>query len=222
MVRSSESLFLDGPVGRLEALHGTPPLKAQAHGEHPPAAAVVCHPNPAEGGTMHNTVVFRAARALQNAGIPTLRFNFRGVEESEGRHDMAGGEVDDAACALEWLSERYPGTELWAAGFSFGARTACALAAREVRVKRLICVALPVRVFEVPELLEVKQPGYLLFGSKDSFGTLSELAPRFPNLPSQLETDEIEGADHFFRGRTPILEDRIHRYALQSLTKASD
>jgi len=202
-------VFIPGPVGRLEAILWEPEGDARA-------AAIVSHPHPLYGGTMHNNVTFRIARALQGAGLAALRFNFRGAGASEGAHDGGPGEVDDAAAALDWLAERRPGLPLWAAGFSFGARTATLLATRDERVQRLICVALPCRAFDCSGLMAVRQPAYVLAAGEDQFGDLAELRARFPDLPRGIETDEIPGVDHFFRGATPELERRIRSYAERS------
>jgi hypothetical protein len=166
---------------------------------------------------MHNNVTFRIARALQGAGLVALRFDFRGAGKSEGAHDGGAGEVDDAAAALDWLAERYPELPPWAAGFSFGARTTTLLAARDERVQRLICVALPCRAFDCAGLLQVRQPALVLAAGRDEFGDLAELRARFPDLPERIETDEIPDVDHFFRGATPELERRIRSYAERSL-----
>lgn len=201
---------IQGPAGRLEGLLEEPEGA-------PRGAAVVCHPHPMHGGTLRNTVVFRAARALRSVGLATLRFNFRGVGHSEGTHDGEGAEEGDVAAALDFLEERFPGLPLWAAGYSFGSRTVCGLATRDERIRRLILIAFPVSVYDCRCIEEVEQPGFLLFGGGDEFGTLTELAQRFPALPERLEVDEIVGADHFFRGRTPILEEKIRDYAREAL-----
>lgn len=203
-------LEFEGPAGRLEGLLDEPD-NGTVRG-----AAIVCHPHPVHGGTMRNTIVFRTARALRDAGLATLRFNFRGVEGSVGEHHGDGGpgsEEDDCAAALDLLAERYPALPLWAAGYSFGSRTVCGLATRDARIERLVLVAFPVAVYDCACVEEVSQPGFVVFGGGDEFGTSSDLVRRFPNLPERLEIDEIVGADHFFRGRTPLLEDAIRTWA---------
>ena len=111
----AESLTVDGNAGRLEALFEVP-----RSGE-PSAVAVVCHPHPLHGGTMHNKVAHTLARAFLASGFAALRFNFRGVGDSEGSFDDGGGEVDDVLSCLEWMRRRFPDRMLWLAGFSFGA-----------------------------------------------------------------------------------------------------
>jgi len=200
------TVFIPGPVGRLEAIPWEPEGPARA-------AAIVCHPHPLYGGTLRNNVTYRIARGLQSAGLATLRFNFRGAGESEGKHDGGPGEVDDAAAALDHLAEQHPDLPLWAAGFSFGARTLAVLAGRDERLRRLICVALPCRVFDCSAILTVRPPTLVLAAGADEYGNLADLRERFPALPADLETDEIPGVDHFFRGATPELERRIRTHA---------
>ena len=205
---------LIGPAGRLEAILEEPEDVPVIGG------AVVCHPHPMHQGTMRNTIVFRAARALRSAGFVTLRFNFRGVEGSEGVHDGEGAEEGDAAAALDLLEGRLPGLPLWAAGYSFGSRTVAGLATRDARIQRLVLIALPVAVYDCSFLSAVAQPGLMVFGAGDEFGTATELVQRFPALPEALEVEEIPGADHFFRGRTPLVEDAIRSYAQDAVTAA--
>ena len=201
------NLNLSGPAGRLEAKLWEPEDAAIR------AAAVFCHPHPLYGGTMDNKVVFRAARGLQNAGIATLRFNFRGVRRSEGKHDGQGGEADDLGAALDWMSQRYPGLELWAGGFSFGSRTAAQRALVDPRIARLVLVALPVLAFDVSYVEHVKQPGFVLMAQNDEYGTLAELVPRYPNVAAHFETSEVAGVGHFFDEQTSEVEARVQAYA---------
>ncbi len=199
---------VEGPVGRLEGV-----LEVPEDGRAPRGAAIVCHPHPLHGGTMRNTIVVRTARALRSVGMATLRFNFRGVEGSEGVHDGNGAEELDASAGLDRLVAEFPGVPLWAAGYSFGSRTVAQLATREARIERVLLIAFPLAAYDCSFIHDVEQPGFLLFGSGDEFGTLTELAVQAPNLPERLEVDQIDGADHFFRGRTPILEEKIRAYA---------
>jgi uncharacterized protein len=166
---------------------------------------------------MHNTVVFRVAKGLQSAGLAVLRFNFRGVENSEGVHHGEGDEEEDARAAIDFLMERYPRVPLWAGGFSFGSRTIAGLAPRESRIERVLFIALPVSVYECKPIADVKQPGLMLFAGNDDFGTSKALKEKFPHLGPHLEVDEIPGTDHFFRGKTPELEERVRTWAVRSL-----
>ncbi|CAD5106811.1 alpha/beta hydrolase [Zestomonas carbonaria] len=131
------SLLLDGPVGQLEALYLDVP---DARG-----VALICHPNPVQGGTMLNKVVSTLQRTARDAGLATLRFNYRGVGASAGSHDMNSGEVDDAEAAARWLLAERPGLPLTLFGFSFGGFVAASLGgrleSRGVEVSRLFMVA---------------------------------------------------------------------------------
>jgi hypothetical protein len=208
-------LFLPGPAGRLEAILWTP-----ESGATPLAAAVVCHPHPVHGGTMHNNVVFRIARGLQSAGVAVLRFNFRGAGASEGAHDGRGGEEDDVAAALDHLARELPEVELWAAGFSFGARTVASLARRDPRIARLCLVAPPSKAFDCSFIRELTQPAYVLLAGQDPFGTPQDFRERVGALAATTEVDVIEGVDHFFRGATPELERRVRAWAERSVRRA--
>lgn len=207
-------LFIAGPAGRLEAIAWLPkPPQVE-----PRAAAIVCHPHPLHGGTLHNNVVFRIARGLQSAGVAVLRFNFRGAGASDGAHDGRGAEEEDARAALDhWQRER-PTIALWAAGFSFGARTVGALALREPRIARLLLVALPCRSYDCSFIAGVQARAHVLMAGNDEHGTLADLRERAPPLPQNFSTDEIPGVDHFFRGQTPELERRVRAWAEQELS----
>src|SRR5512138_2277387 len=137
MPRRIESLMIDGPAGRLEAL-----LEEPEHGD-PVEAALVCHPHPQHGGTMHNKVVYRIARGLRKAGCVVLRFNYRGVNLSDGAYAGGEGELDDAAAALEVLLDRYHTLPLTLAGFSFGSRIALRLGCEHPIARRIVAVGFP-------------------------------------------------------------------------------
>jgi len=166
---------------------------------------------------MDNNVVFRIARALQKAGLAVLRFNFRGVGESEGRHDGQGAEEEDASAALDALATRFPGLPLWAAGFSFGARTVAGLAGRDERIARLLCVALPVKAFDCQVIMRVLPPTHVIAAGADEFGNLADLRALFPDLPGHVETEEIDGVGHLFTAKTPELEACVLAWAMRSL-----
>jgi alpha/beta superfamily hydrolase len=208
-------LFIPGPAGRLEARLWEP-----AAGETARAACVFCHPHPLHGGTMHSTVCFRVARALQEAGLAVLRFNFRGAGRSAGEHDGEGGEERDLEAALDWMAERYPDLALWAGGTSFGARCAASFAAHTPRVARIVLVALPVSAFDCSAIDRVRTPGLVCQGSLDEFGNLAELEARHPDLYSGLELAEVEGAGHFFEGRIEALQDLVRETARRWLVRA--
>jgi alpha/beta superfamily hydrolase len=213
-VRAAMELFIPGPAGRLEAAFWT-----ARDGKKPRAAAVMCHPHPLYGGTMSSSVVFRAARGLELAGVQVLRFNFRGVGRSEGVHDGKGGEGEDLRAALDWLEERSQGLELWAGGFSFGSRTAALLAAEDQRIARVVLVAFPVAAFDCSFIREVRKPGLILMAENDEYGTRSQLLARYPDLHPDLEVVEIPGAGHFFEGATQAVQERVREWAERTLER---
>src|ERR1700761_7548156 len=169
MTRRIESLFVAGPAGRLEAL-----LEEPEHGA-PIEAALICHPHPQHGGTMHNKVVYRLARGLRKTGCVVLRFNYRGVNLSEGEYANEIGETEDARVALNELRTRYPDLPLLAAGFSFGSRVVLRLASQELMIQRVIAVGFPTRVAEREFVYEVHVPKYFVQSTNDQFGPRPEL-----------------------------------------------
>lgn len=205
-------LFVPGPCGPLEAK-----LWEEPKGSVVKVAAVFCHPHPLYGGTMDNKVVFRAGKGLVEAGIPTLRFNFRGVRRSAGQHHGQGGEADDLGACLDWMAARYPDARLWAGGFSFGSRTAVQRALVDERIRRLVLVALPVRAFDVSYFKDVRQPGLVVMADRDEYGTLAELRRQFPVLPAGFETREIADSGHFFDDTGHELQACVREYAERHL-----
>ena len=167
---------------------------------------------------MDNNVVFRIARGLQAAGLAVLRFNFRGAGASDGVHDGHGAEEEDARAAIDFLQREFPGLALWGAGFSFGSRTLGSLARREPRLERLLLVTLPCRASDCLFVADLHMPTHLLMAGNDEYGTLSDVRERVPQLPANIDAEEIEGVDHFFRGKTPELERRVRTWAEGALT----
>ena len=196
-----EHIF-EGPEGKLEG-------RLELPEGSPRGCAVICHPHPLFGGTFQNTICVRAARALRGHGFATLRFNFRGVGKSEGVHDGEGGEEGDVRAALDELYAQLGRLPAWAVGYSFGARTVCGLAARDNDIERTVLIALPLRTYGPGRLLDLRQETLMLFGNLDEHGTEADL----PVLKDHIDVRTIEGADHFFRGRTPLVEEHIHTYA---------
>src|SRR6202158_3325298 len=166
------SLFLDGPAGRLEALLNS----GAANAIH---AALVCHPHPMFGGTMHNKVVFHAMKALNSFGFPVLRFNFRGTGLSQGEHDHGAGETDDVRTALDWLDREFH-LPLIFAGFSFGAAIGLRAACPDYRVKAVVGLGVPLnpvdeRSYDLNILQSCHKPKLFVSGSRDQFGGRAKL-----------------------------------------------
>lgn len=205
MARRIESLFIDGPAGRLESLLEEPEDRDPIH------ACLVCHPHPRFGGTMHNKVVYRIARGLRKTGCVVLRFNFRGVNLSEGKHDGQGGEVEDARAALNFLRERYPDLPYSIAGFSFGSRVSlrlgCTLA--EPRPQRIIAVGFPTTIGSFDYLDSCQIPKYFVHSTNDVFGPKPELEKEFEKFSDPKTLHFIEAEDHFFAGALDELENTI-------------
>ena len=205
MARRIESLFLPGPEGRLEAL-----LEEPEHGI-PTQAAVICHPHPQHGGTMHNKVVYRLARGLRKSGCVVLRFNFRGVNLSEGTYANGLGETEDARVALREIQQRYPDLPVLAGGFSFGSRVALRLASQEPAIKRVIAAGFPTRWMERDFVYQVRVPKYFVQSTNDEFGPRPDLTEFFDTLPEPKHLDWVPSEDHFFRDALDDLEGVIER-----------
>lgn len=207
--RETETFDFHGPAGRIEAILNRPP-----EGTAPVAAAVLCHAHPLHGGMMHFKVIFRAAKALQSAGIAVLRFNFRGVGRSEGVHDHGIGEQEDARAALDEMERRHPGLPLLIGGFSFGSAMAARVAARDPRVEAVLILGFPViRVEGNAGLADVVQPRLFVQGGNDEFGTADALSAVVAPLPEPKRLVVVEGADHFFTGRLDELQTPIAEWA---------
>jgi len=211
---SIRSLFLGGPAGRMEAL-----LNSGA--DNATHAAVVCHPHPLFGGTLHNKVVFHTMKALNSFGFPVLRFNFRGTGLSEGEHDHGNGEVDDVRTALDWLDAEYH-LPIVFAGFSFGAAIGLRAAYSDPRVAAVIGIGTPVvpvaadteeaRVYTFDFMRDCAKPKLFVSGARDQFGPRAKLEALVASLPQPKKLVLIEGADHFFEGRLRELREAIETW----------
>jgi alpha/beta superfamily hydrolase len=203
MARKIEALFVKGPAGRLEALLEEP------EDRDPVEAALVCHPHPQHGGTMHNKVVYRIARGLRRAGCVVLRFNYRGVNLSEGQYDNGVGEVEDARAALSLLLSKYPSLPVTLAGFSFGSRIALKLGCELGYPRRLIAVGFPTIYEDRSYLAGCQLPRIFIQSTNDEFGPLADLEPVIAALPDPKQLIAIPAADHFFAGALPELESAV-------------
>jgi alpha/beta superfamily hydrolase len=183
-------------IGHLEGI-----LKPEEVGVVPRYAAVVCHPHPLGGGTMHNKVVFKVAQTLQALGIPALRFNFRGVGHSSGSYDEGRGELEDVRFALEFLSHRYPGLPIVLAGFSFGAWVGLRAGAIDDRVQAMIGLGTPARMFDGDTLPNCQKPKLFIHGTKDELAPFDLTEQWFEEVSAPKSLVVVQGADHFFQGR---------------------
>ena len=200
----SRSFFLNGPVGRLEAILWSP-----SNGKELTLAALVCHPHPLFGGTMHNKVVYQTAKALDELGLPVLRFNFRGAGASEGKHDRGQGEQDDVRSALDFLGKEFPSTPLLLAGFSFGCWVGLRVGCADARVSELIGIGAPVNDSDFSYLSECKKPKLFVQGSNDQFGSMAKLEALVASLPGTNRVRTVQGGDHFLTGKLDQLGSAI-------------
>ena len=218
---SIRSLFLDGPAGRLEAL-----LNAGA--ENATHAAVVCHPYPLFGGSLHNKVVFHTMKALNGFGFPVLRFNFRGTGLSQGEHDHGTGEVEDVRTALDWLDAEFH-LPLVFAGFSFGAAVGLRVACPDARVRAVIGLGMPLApeladtgeeasVYKFDFLTGCAKPKLFVSGARDQFGPRAKLEALVASVPEPKRLVVIEGADHFFAGRLRELRNAIESWVKEAVS----
>lgn len=188
-----ETYFLPGPAGRLECFLKRP---ADAHASGP--AAVVCHPHPLFGGTMHNKVVHAASEALVRLGLPVLRFNFRGAGRSAGAHDGGRGEQDDLRAVLDDLAARYPGAPLLVGGYSFGAFVGLGVGCLDPRVMALLGIGAPVGLYNFGFLRECRKPLFLIQGESDPLAPLGLVLTLAAMLPDGARVLPIAGANHGF------------------------
>lgn len=193
MARKIESHMIPGPAGRLEALLEEPEER------EPHEAALICHPHPQHGGTMHNKVVYRIARGLRQAGYVTLRFNYRGVKLSEGVYDRGEGELQDAQTALAWLRERYPALPYSLAGFSFGSRVVLRLGCALPDVRQVIAVGFPTTYKDRSFLNGCTVPRVFIQSTNDEHGPKPDLEKLVADLPEPKSIIWVEAQDHFFK-----------------------
>lgn len=200
------NFFIAGPAGRLEALLWTVPVA------DPTLVAVVCHPHPLFGGTMHNKVVYQAAKALHLRDIPVLRFNFRGAGQSEGVHDRGVGERDDVRAALDYISAEFPQRPILLAGFSFGSLVGLRVGCGDACVSDLIGLGIPVDHSDLTYLRDCAKPKLIIQGGKDQFGSPENVEALFDTLPAPKKLIFVEGADHFFTGHLEKVRSAIDEW----------
>ncbi len=188
------SFSLIGAVGKIEVLTSLPARDIK------PMVGVICHPHPLFGGTMHNKVVYTIARAFKEMGLPTVRFNFRGVGASAGQYDEGKGETDDLLTVLQWVQQVMPEAAIWLAGFSFGSYVA-ARAATRWPVAQLISVAPPVINFNFAELPAITCPWLIVQGDADEIVDPEAVFNWINTLSPPPHVIRMTGASHFFHGQ---------------------
>ncbi len=190
-----------GPAGQLEVRVDEPPAS-------PRAAVVIGHPHPSHGGTMHNEVVYRAAKAFRSIGCAVLRFNFRGVGRSAGTFDDGRGEQDDFGAGLSWFAERHQGLPLWSAGFSFGAWIALSVGAVDQKVSLLLGIAPPTH-YDLTAFQTSRKAKFLIHGESDELVAMQDIWKLYGELEEPKELVVIDAADHLFSGRVSEVGDAI-------------
>jgi alpha/beta superfamily hydrolase len=208
------NLFIPVAHGQLEAILKEPPSEGRS------GVALVLHPHPLGGGTMHNKVVFRAASALNDAGLIALRINFRGVGQSTGVHDDGIGELEDVRAGLEYLATTYQGQPITLCGFSFGARVGLEVGLADNRVVRLISIGTPVDKYDFGFLQSCGKPALFVHGDQDEFGSLTRLQELVSTIQSHnanVELHIVKGADHFFAGHLDELKQVITDWTQRQL-----
>ncbi len=209
-----KSFFLNGPAGQLEAL-------LNVGSENPSHAALVCHPHPLYGGTLHNKVVFHTMKALNSFGFPVLRFNFRGAGLSQGEHNNGIAEVEDVRAGLDWLEKEFSQPIVFA-GFSFGAAVGLRAACPDARVQALIALGTPVapideRSYDYEFLRTCGKPKLFVSGVRDQFGPRAKLQALINSVADPKKLVLIEGADHFFEGRLREIRETIEGWVRETV-----
>jgi len=207
----SRNFFLEGPAGRLEAILWSPSAGS------PQMAAVVCHPHPLFGGTMHNKVVYQAAKSLDALGLAVLRFNFRGTGKSEGKHDRGEGERGDVRAALDFLAAEFPNTPLLVAGFSFGCWVGLRAGCEDARVISLIGLGTPVNSTDFSFLTQCAKPKLFVHGRNDIYGDAAKLNKLVASWPGENRVVVVEDADHFFVGKLDQVDGAITTWVTERL-----
>jgi alpha/beta superfamily hydrolase len=210
------NLFIEASHGKLEAILKEP--KGEVKG-----VGLVCHPHPLGGGTMHNKVVYRAASGLVDAGLITLRFNFRGVGNSTGEHDDGQGERQDVLDALDYLTENYPNQPITLAGFSFGSRVGTEVGMDDERIVRLISIGTPVDKYKDYEYLEnLRKPILFVHGDKDEFGSVENLNELVAKVSAVTDTSVkvFQDCGHFFDEHLTQLRTTIHDWVLEKIAES--
>lgn len=210
------NLMIPTAHGQLEAILKEPVGEVKG-------AGLVCHPHPLGGGTMHNKVVFRAAAGLVDAGLVTLRFNFRGVGASTGEHNEIEGGREDVSDAVTYLAEHYPGQPITLAGFSFGSRTGMEVGIRDDRVVRLISIGTPVDKYNDYEFLaRARKPILFLHGDRDEFGAVENVRKLYEAVSKNTDAELVafENCGHFFDDHLNELRKTISEWTEIQIDKA--
>ncbi len=205
-----QAVSIDGPAGALEAR-----VEEPTPGTRPAVVGVVCHPHPLYGGTMQNKVVHTLARAMQELGTPTVRFNFRGVGSSSGAYDAGRGEAEDALAVAAWARARWQCDALWLAGFSFGSAVALE-AAPMLRPHALVTVAPPVGRILATTVAHPGCPWLVVQGDEDELVDCAAVSEWVAGYAEPPQLAILRGAEHFFHGRLVELRSLVSRFLAEN------
>jgi alpha/beta superfamily hydrolase len=208
-------LYLRGPAGPIECAVDVP-----EDGQALPATIIICHPHPQHGGNMHNKVVTILERAMRELGLRTVRFNFRGVGQSEGEFDDGYGETDDLFAVAEWVRRTRPNDALWLGGFSFGSYIATR-AALNLDVGQLITIAPPVDRYAFDSLHHPECPWLVVQGDEDEVVPIDAVLAWADGLQPSPDMVVMKGADHFFHRRIMDLRGLLKNGVREQLPEAS-
>lgn len=210
-MKLTKSLFLQGEAGKLESLYNPK--------ESPKFLAACCHPHPLYQGTMHNKVIVNAANALWELGGAVIRFNFRGVMQSEGKYDEGKGEEDDVQTACEFLLDEYAQSNapLLVCGFSFGAWVGMKYGSKDERVKYLVGLGLPLRLFDAPYLKTLQKPKLIVWGDKDEYNPMEKISSVIADIAEPKVVEIIDDADHFFTGKLHLMRRTLEQWVSQTV-----
>ncbi|MFW0094410.1 MAG: alpha/beta hydrolase [Coxiella endosymbiont of Haemaphysalis qinghaiensis] len=200
----NERFLLNGPAGKIEVITALTSYAKKA------VMGIICHPHPLYGGTMNNKVVITTAKAFEQLGVKTVRFNFRGVGKSEGHYDNAVGEADDLKAILRWVKEEAcPNDEIWLAGFSFGSYVAAKVANTDTDISRLITIAPAVNNYNYKVFTNIVCPWLVVVGTQDELVPLEEVKAFVGQSPITVRFIVIEEASHFFHGKLIELRETL-------------
>lgn len=196
--KHEELVNITGPVGKLEAILSIP------DSENITGIVMICHPNPQQEGTMYNKVVTTLARGFHKLGFASIRFNYRGVGNSEGSYGNVTGEIKDAECVVNYLLDKYPKQKLWLAGFSFGSYIAASIS-QMVDAVGLILVAPAVGLLSFNEFTWINERVYVIQGDSDEVVD-AEAVGNWVKQNNEIKLKILPGAGHFFHGRLIEIE----------------
>ena len=202
-MKLSATQCIPGPAGQIEVLSQAP------DGQVATATAIICHPNPLHGGTMHNKVVTTIHQAMHHLSLRTVRFNYRGVGRSEGVYGDTVGEQQDLATVIAWVQQQWPETIIWLAGFSFGTYISAAVQHQTQVATQLISVAPAVDRYDYQSLTRIDCPWWVVATDADEVVPFSAVEPWLANPPSPIHSHIIHGASHFFHGQLIVLREHL-------------